>query len=139
MISMNRSLLKTALAVGVGVVVSAIVTASVSVATPIAPQHGPPISMETMIQIKLFVATFSVVLLLFLLWNYISIYRDLPNRFTLGLLLFTVALLLYGISSSPLLHLLLGFRPGVTPGPFTFLPDLFASVAVIILLYQSYS
>ncbi len=30
----------------------------------------------------------------------------------------------------------LGFRP--TPfGPFTFLPDLFAAVAVVVLLYQS--
>lgn len=139
MISMNEGGLKTILAVGIGAVISGLVTASVSVATPVVPQHGPPIGLETMIQVKLFVATFSVVLLLFLLWNYVQIYRIMPNRFTLGLVLVTVALLLYGISSSPLLQLLMGFQPSVAAGPFTFLPDVFASIAVVILLYQSYS
>ncbi|WP_231727749.1 hypothetical protein [Haloferax profundi] len=52
------------------------------------------------------------------------------------MLLFTAALLLYALTSSPLLSLLLGFR-GSGLGPFTFLPDLFAAVAITFLTYQS--
>ena len=79
------------------------------------------------------------VMLLALLWNYVAVYRDIPNRFTLSLLLFTVALLLYAVSSNPLLPIVLGFSHGTTLGPFVFLPDVFASIAVVVLLYQSYS
>lgn len=94
--------------------------------------------METVLRIKLFVTTLTGIVLLALLWNYATVYRDMPNRFTLSLLLFTVALLLYAVSSNPLLPLLLGFSHGATLGPFVFLPDIFASVAAIVLLYQSF-
>jgi hypothetical protein len=50
----------------------------------------------------------------------------------------TVALRLYALTSNPLAAVVLGFHPAVSIGPFTFLPDLFAAVAVIVLLYQSY-
>jgi hypothetical protein len=95
--------------------------------------------MEAVLRIKLFVTTLNVVILLALLWNYVAVYRDMPNRFTLSLLLVTAALLLYAVSSNPLLPLLLGFRHGTTLGPFVFIPDVFASVAAVVLLYQSYS
>ncbi|MFA9517923.1 hypothetical protein ACERIT_12015 [Halopenitus sp. H-Gu1] len=95
--------------------------------------------METVIRIKLFVTTLNVVVLFALLWNYIAVYRDLPNQFTFSLLLFTVALLLYAVSSNPLIPIVLGFRHGSTLGPFVFLPDVFASIAIIVLLYQSFS
>ena len=81
--------------------------------------------------------TFNVVILLFLAGTYVGIYREMPNPFTLSLLLFTVSLLLYALTSNPLIPRLLGFRGGVDLGPFTFLPDLFASFATVVLLYQS--
>jgi len=88
---------------------------------------------------KLFVSTFNVVVLLALVATYLSIYRDIPNQFTLSLLLFCVALLLYALTSNPLVHVFLGFRGGPQLGLFTFLPDLFAGVAVVALLYQSHA
>ena len=88
---------------------------------------------------KLFVSTFNVVVLLALVATYVSIYRDIPNQFTLSLLLFCLALLLYALTSNPLVHVYLGFRGGPQLGLFTFLPDLFASVAVVALLYQSHT
>lgn len=90
------------------------------------------------VQIRLFVSTFNVIVLLALTASYIRLYRDLPTRFTASLLLFSVALLLYALSASPAIQLLFGFRGGSGLGPFTFLPDLFASVAVVVLFYQSY-
>jgi hypothetical protein len=87
---------------------------------------------------RLFLSTFNVLLLLVLTWSYLLVYRDLPNRFTFSLLLFTIALLLYAIASNPAIHLLFGYRGGPALGPFAFLPDLFAAVAVTVLLYQSF-
>jgi hypothetical protein len=135
----DTGLLKTAAVIGLAALVSGAITLSVGLSNFAAPGHGPPVSIETVVRIKLFVTTLNVVMLLALLWNYVAVYRDLPNRFTLSLLLFTVALLLYAVSSNPLLSLLLGFRHGTTLGPFVFIPDVFASIAVVVLLYQSYS
>lgn len=135
----NTGLLKTGAFVGIAVLISGVVSLSVGLSNLGLPGHSPPVNIETFIRIKLFVTTLNVVLLLALLWNYITVYRDLPNRFTLSLLLVIVALLLYAVSSNPLLPILLGFRHGATLGPFVFLPDVFASIAVIVLLYQSFS
>lgn len=135
----NSGLLKTGAVVGIAVLVSGVISLSTGVPNLGLPTHGPPVSMETVIRIKLFVATLNSIILLALLWNYLNVYRDMPNRFTLSLLLFTVALLLYAVSSNPLLPILLGFSHGATLGPFVFLPDIFASIAVVVLLYQSFS
>ncbi len=93
---------------------------------------------EAFLTIKAFVSTLNVLLILVLLSNYLNIYREMPNRFTLSLSIFTLALLLYALSSNPLVTTVLGYRHGIGLGPFTFLPDIFASVAVIVLLHQSY-
>lgn len=89
-------------------------------------------------QARLFISTFNVLALLALAWSYLRVYADLPTRFTGSLLLFSLALLLYAVSANPAIQVLFGFRGGTGLGPFTFLPDLFASVAVVVLLYQSY-
>lgn len=135
----NTGLLKTGAVVGIAAIISGIIALSVGLPNLGLPPHTPPVGIENVLRIKLFVTTLNVVVLLALLWNYIAVYRDLPNRFTLSLLLITVALLLYAISSNPLLPLLLGFRHGTTLGPFVFIPDVFASIAAVVLLYQSYS
>lgn len=87
--------------------------------------------------VQLFLSTFNVILLSILAGTYVQLYRQLPNRFTFSLILFSVALLLYALASNPAVHLLFGYR-GTGLGPFVFLPDLFAAVAVTVLLYQSY-
>ncbi|WP_255479155.1 hypothetical protein [Natronomonas sp. LN261] len=135
----NTGLLKTGAVVGIAVLISGVVSLSTGVPSPGFPLHRAPVGMEAVLRIKLFVTTLNVVILLALLWNYVAVYRDMPNRFTLSLLLVTAALLLYAVSSNPLLPLLLGFRHGTTLGPFVFIPDVFASVAAVVLLYQSYS
>ena len=136
----NKSgLLKTVGVVGIAALASAIVTLTTGLSTLGFPTRGPPIGMETVLQAKLFVTTLNIIVLGFLFWNYIAVYRELPNRFTLSLMVFTLALLFYAVSSNPLLPLIMGFEHAVTLGPFIFLPDVFASVAVIVLLYQSYS
>jgi len=93
---------------------------------------------EPLVLVKVFLATFNLVVLLALAWSYLALYRELPNRFTRSLLLVTGALFLYALASNPVTSLVFGYRGGLGLGPFTFLPDLFAAVAVTVLLYQSY-
>ena len=103
------------------------------------PGMGPGMAepgIET--DLRMFLSTYNVLLLLVLTWSYLVVYRDLPNRFTGSLLLFAVALLLYAMASNPAVHVLFGFRGGPELGPFAFLPDLFAAFAVTVLLYQSF-
>lgn len=128
---------KTLFVVAGAVLLSLVLTLSVSVPTPFwAQRHGH--ILENILRTKMFISTFSLLVLLALLWNYLSIYREMPNRFTRSLLIFTVSLLLYAFFSNPLLHMGFGFR-GMGMGPFAFLPDLFASIAVVVLLHQSFT
>lgn len=94
--------------------------------------------LTVLLRVKVALATFNAVLLLVLTWNYVALYRELPNRFTGSLILFSAALFGYAVSSNPVLHVVFGFRGGPGIGAFTFLPDLFAAVAVVVILYQSY-
>ncbi|MFB6129974.1 MAG: hypothetical protein ABEJ28_04030 [Salinigranum sp.] len=106
------------------------------------PGMGPGQAMGSpfgpLVQAKVFLSTFNLIVLLALGWSYLSLYRELPNGFTASLLVVTAALFLYALSSNPVIPRLFGFRGGPGLGPFTFLPDLFAAVAVVLLLYQSY-
>lgn len=101
------------------------------------PRLGNVPRLAFLLNVKLFVSTFNVVVLA-LVATYASIYRGMPNPFTLSLTLFSLALLLYALTSNPAIHVLLGFRGSPLLEPFTFVPDGFAGVAIAVLLYQSY-
>lgn len=92
------------------------------------------------VAVKTLVTTFSATLLAVLTRSYLRIYREIATEFTLSLVLVSVALLLYALTANPIVHLL--FRViGVQGGgldPFTVVPDLFASGAAVVLVYQSY-
>jgi hypothetical protein len=68
------------------------------------------------------------------LLTYVSIYRKTRSEFTIGLIIFSMVLLLNALTSNPLVIWAFGFRPfGL--GPFAMLPDLFTFVALAVLLY----
>lgn len=79
-----------------------------------------------------------MVFLLALGLSYLSVYRELPNPFTRSLLVVTAPLFLYAVAPNPVVSIVSGYRGGVRLGPLTFLPDLFAAVAVSLLRYGSY-
>lgn len=133
----DRNLARVAGIAAIAAIVALVATLGIDV--PIRMGRGPGMHqpVETVVQVKVFLATFNGVLLLALGWNYLTLYRDLPNPFTRSLLVVTAALFLYALASNPVVHIGFGYR-GASLGPFTFLPDLFAGVAVLLLLYQSY-
>lgn len=82
------------------------------------------------------ITSLNVVLLVYLLYNYVSIYTHLKSQFSLGLIVIASALLAHSISASPFISHLFGFR-GSGLGPFTIIPSLFTLVASIVLIYLS--
>jgi hypothetical protein len=100
------------------------------------PPENIPGDIEFFYTAKTVVSTINVTLLIFLLLIYISIYKKTRSEFTIGLVIFSMVLLLNALASNPLVIWAFGFQPfGL--GPFALLPDLFTCVALAVLLYLS--
>jgi hypothetical protein len=85
---------------------------------------------------KTVVSTINVSLLVYLLITYAGIYAKTRSQFTIGLMLFSIALLIKDLTASPLViwafhYILVGL------GPFALIPDLFEFVALMVLFYLS--
>jgi hypothetical protein len=76
-------------------------------------------------------------LLLYLIAIYVGIYRETKSNFSLCLLLFSATLLLYSVTSNPILIWLNGFQEVNILSVFNFLPDIFTTLASAILIYLS--
>ena len=85
---------------------------------------------------KAIIDTINTVLILSLVVIHVNIYRRTGTRFSLGLVLFSTALLLYTILANPLIYGVLGFRR-IGFGPIFIIPDLLTLLASSILIYLS--
>ena len=109
-------------------------------APPFEPRPRPPFEnqveqdLELFYIIKTIVSSVNVTLLVFLLATYVGIYRKTRSEFTVGLIVFSIVLLLYAFVSIPIVHVVFGYR-AFGLGPFAMLPDVFALVALAVLLY----
>ena len=122
------------LAVVIIVAILAIVWATLF--TPLPPPASPP-DFPIFFTLKTVITSVNATLLIILFIIYVDIYRKTRSKFSLGLLIFTLALLLQALSSHPLLHHLFGYR-GAGLGPFLMLPDFFTLIASVMLLYLAY-
>ena len=100
------------------------------------PQRPPHPLLVYFILVKTVLSSLNTILLTMLLAIYTGIYRKTASQFSFGLVIFSLALLLYALTSNPLIYRLLGFRLSGL-GPFTMLPEIFTFIASIILLYLS--
>jgi len=100
------------------------------------PLRAIPGDIEFYYIAKTVVSTVNVIVLAFLLLTYIDIYRKTRSEFAAGLIIFSATLLLYALSSNPMVMAMFGFMMfGL--GPFALLPDLFTFAALTVLLYLS--
>ena len=90
--------------------------------------------IELFYTIKTVISSINATLLIFLLVTYVDIYRKTQSEFTIGLIIFSMVLLLYALTTNPLLQWLFGFRAAGL-GPFAMLPDIFTFTALAVLLY----
>jgi len=96
----------------------------------------PPGDIELFYTAKTVVSTVNVALVIILFLTYIEIYRKTKSDFTVGLIIFSMILLFYTLSSNPIMQWAFGFR-AFGLGPFAMLPDLLACIALSVLLYLS--
>lgn len=101
------------------------------------PGHQVRGDIELFYTVKTVISTINITLLIFLLIAYIDIYKKTKSEFTIGLMIFSMTLLLYALFSNPLIYRIFGFR-AFGLGPFIMLPDLFTCVALIMLLYLTF-
>ena len=100
------------------------------------PTHPDPADRDRFVFAEGVITTINLTLSVVLMFVYVKIYRETKSEFTVSLIVVTLALFLYALFSNPLLPLLFGYRLfGL--GPFTMLPDLFTTVALMVLLYVS--
>ncbi len=78
----------------------------------------------------------NIFLLIGLLWVYGNTYARTKSNFMLGLIFFIGVLLIQSFLSLPILHVFFGYI-AYGLGPFGFLPHLFETFALIILLMLS--
>ena len=78
----------------------------------------------------------NVTLLLAILYIYVGIYREIKSIITIGQILVMLAFLAFAITSNPAVQLAFGFRAEGL-GPFAMIPDMFAAIALAILLEMS--
>jgi hypothetical protein len=97
-------------------------------------RHPIPGDIELFYTLKTVISSINIVLLIFLCITYIDIYIKTKSEFTIGLIIFSLVLLFYALSSNPLIHLVFGFR-AFGLGPFAMLPDIFTCAALIVMLY----
>jgi hypothetical protein len=93
-----------------------------------------PDELRTYFMVRTIVSTVNAGLVLYLLIVYVGIYLRIRAKFTAGLIIFAITLFLYAITSNPLVHFLF---PPYTLNLFDALPELFTTVAVVVLLYLS--
>ncbi len=91
---------------------------------------------ELYLPLKTAVTSVNIALSVLLMGLYLSLYRKIKTEFTIGLFVVTFSLFVYALTSNPLLHMLFGFR-WIGLGPFTLIPDLFATVALAVLFVIS--
>ena len=123
----------------VAVILGIVLTAAFPVSRPPPPQRPPPPppgDLDLFYTAKTVISIVNIVLLVSLMVIYSNLYRKVKSKFTLGLVMVMLVLLLYAMTSNPLLHTLFGFQ-AVGLGPFAMLPDIFATAALVVLLYLS--
>ena len=140
----TRSFLIPAIMIVIAVVIIAVLTtlwATSAFRVPFQRRPPPPPGIrgdyELFYSLQTAVSVVNVTLSLILLLVYVNIYRKTQSEFTIGLIIFSVVLLLQAFVSIPLLHGAFGFYEfGL--GPFVLLPDLFTCVALAVLLYLTF-
>ena len=90
--------------------------------------------MELFYKVRTILSSINASLLIFLLFSYVDMYSKMKSEFTIGLIVFSMTLLLYALTSNPLLQTVFGYH-AFGLGPFAMLPDMFTTIALIVLSY----
>ena len=91
--------------------------------------------IENYIQFRIVLSSINMILYGYLLYMYAMLYNETRSKFSLGLMALSGVLLIYSVTSNPLLlQLFRGTQP-VWFTVFNFVPDVFASIGAAIMIY----
>ena len=136
----KRTVLLPIIVIAVVVAVIGLVLASLILPPPhTAPPPIPELDrvlMDFFLKVKTMVSLVNIVFIISLMGIYRGIYSQVKSQFTMGLIIVMLVLLMYALSSNPLIHVLFGYQAQGL-GPFAMMPDIFATFALGLLLYIS--
>ncbi len=98
------------------------------------PDRFDPDDRDQYLGIKAAFTMINMTLSAFLIFLYVKVYRDTKSEFTMGLIIVMLALFIYALMANPLIPILFGYRI-IGLGMFSVLPDIFATIALSVLLY----
>lgn len=119
----------------IGLVLASLILPPPETAPPPIPQPDR-ILMDFYLKIKTMISLVNIVFIIALMSIYRGIYRQVKSQFTMGLIIVMLVLLMYALSSNPLIHVLFGYQAQGL-GPFAMMPDIFTTFALGLLLYIS--
>lgn len=119
----------------IGLMLVSFILRSPETAPPPIP-HPDRVLMDTFLKVKTMVSLVNVVLIIALIAIYRSIYRQVKSQFTMGLIIVMLVLLMYALTSNPIVQVLFGYQAQGL-GPFAMIPDVFTTFALGLLLYIS--
>jgi len=119
----------------IGLVLASLILPPPEVAPPPIPQPDR-VLMDLFLKVKTMVSLVNIVLIISLMLIYRGIYRQVKSQFTLGLIVVMLVLLMYALTSNPLIQILFGYQAQGL-GPFAMIPDIFATFGLGLLLYIS--
>ncbi|MCU0860175.1 MAG: hypothetical protein MUE55_06290 [Thermoplasmata archaeon] len=92
---------------------------------------------EVYVTVKTVLSSMNIVLAAALIMIYAGVYRTLRSDFAMGLVIMNVAMLSYAVTSNPIVQWFLGYKAIIGVGPFGWIADFFATVALGTLLWLS--
>jgi len=91
--------------------------------------------IENYIKFRIVVSGLNIILYTYILAMYVQLYQETKSKFSMGLMAFSSVLLIYSIASNPIvLFYMLGTNRSWL-NVFNTLPDVFASIAAVIMIY----
>ena len=91
--------------------------------------------IENYIMFRTVLSSFNMILYGYLMINYVQLYNETKSKFSLGLVALSSVLLIYSLSSNPLIFSLFRGSVPLWINLFNVIPDVFASIAAMIMIY----
>jgi hypothetical protein len=92
-------------------------------------------SIQSYIRGKTVVSVINSLLMAYIMWFYYVMYKENGSKFALGLIALSAALLIYSLTSNPWLLSSLSQKGYLYRGLFNIIPDIFTTVAAVIMIY----
>ena len=97
--------------------------------------HDFESQIENYVKFRVVLSSINMILYGYILYMYAILYNETKSKFSLGLMALSGVLLIYSVTSNPLFFSLLRSSKPIWSSVFNIIPDAFASIAAVIMIY----